>query len=152
MTLNWEELSNPLKTETPCRETLTSYRAGQSQAIGSLTSASAGFCRMDKAFLDVWPDWAQTLESSHTERNLGILVNGKLNMGQQYPGSQGSQPCPGGHREQQNQPGEGGEFLTNTSKSKPRTYKFLFALKIFPCSYINSTFPYYDCAVLLHMD
>ncbi|KAJ7410051.1 rna-directed dna polymerase from mobile element jockey-like [Pitangus sulphuratus] len=47
----------------------------------------------------------EMLESSATERDLRVLVNG--NMSQQCPGSQEGQPCPGGHQAQHCQLVEG---------------------------------------------
>ncbi|KAJ7424370.1 hypothetical protein BTVI_06590 [Pitangus sulphuratus] len=43
--------------------------------------------------------WNQMLKSSAMERDLGVMVNGKLKMSQQCPGSQEGQPCPGGIRQ-----------------------------------------------------
>lgn len=40
------------------------------------------------------------LGSSATDRNWGLLVDVKLDMDQQSPGSQEDQPCPGAHQEQ----------------------------------------------------
>ena len=42
-------------------------------------------------------------------RGSGVLVDGKLNMSQQCPGSQEGHPCPGGHQAQHHQPGKGGD-------------------------------------------
>ena len=46
------------------------------------------------------------------ERELGVLVPGKLNTSQQCPGSQEGQPCPGGHQAQHHsQAGQGIDLL-----------------------------------------
>ncbi|RMC15448.1 hypothetical protein DUI87_07639 [Hirundo rustica rustica] len=39
------------------------------------------------------------LKSGSVERNLEFLVQGKLNMSQQCPGSQEGRHCPGGHQD-----------------------------------------------------
>ncbi|RMC13747.1 hypothetical protein DUI87_08829 [Hirundo rustica rustica] len=49
----------------------------------------------------------EMLEGSIVERDLGVPVPGKLNMGQQCPGSQEGHSCPGGHQGQHGQPGKG---------------------------------------------
>ncbi|KAJ7396698.1 hypothetical protein BTVI_142521 [Pitangus sulphuratus] len=51
----------------------------------------------------------EMVESSAVERELRILVNGKLNMSQQCPGSQEGHPCPGGHQAKHHQPVDGGD-------------------------------------------
>ncbi|KAJ7407307.1 rna-directed dna polymerase from mobile element jockey-like [Pitangus sulphuratus] len=48
----------------------------------------------------------EMLENSAMERD---LVDGKLNMSQQCPGSQEGQPCPVGHQTKHGQPAEGGD-------------------------------------------
>ena len=46
----------------------------------SLIRASAGFFIWDKATPDLCTNWGTTQESSFTERDLGVLVDGRLNL------------------------------------------------------------------------
>ncbi|KAJ7415323.1 rna-directed dna polymerase from mobile element jockey-like [Willisornis vidua] len=51
----------------------------------------------------------EMLESSAVGRDLGVLVDGQMNISQQCPGSQEGQPCSGGHQAQHRQTVEGGD-------------------------------------------
>ncbi|KAJ7411526.1 hypothetical protein WISP_102342 [Willisornis vidua] len=54
----------------------------------------------------------EMLESSAMERDLEVLIHGKLNMSQQCPGNQEGQLCPGGHQEKHHHPVKGGDCPT----------------------------------------
>ena len=69
--------------------------------------------------LDVQRVGNEMLESSAMERDLGHLVSGKLNMCQQYPGSQEGQPCLGGHQGQHGQPAREGIVLLCSELEQP---------------------------------
>ncbi|TRZ07600.1 hypothetical protein HGM15179_019509, partial [Zosterops borbonicus] len=51
------------------------------------------------------------LESNATEKDVEVPLNGKLKMSQQFPGSQESQPCPGGNQAQHCQLIKGRDYL-----------------------------------------
>ncbi|KAJ7409331.1 rna-directed dna polymerase from mobile element jockey-like [Willisornis vidua] len=63
----------------------------------------------------------EMLESNAMERDLEVLVSGKLNMSQQCPGSQEGQVCPGGHQAQHRQLVKGGDYpaLLCTGAAQP---------------------------------
>lgn len=52
-----EDLSNPLRSERPCREPSVNQRAGQSLTLWGLTRTSDRFCTSDGATLNVQIDW-----------------------------------------------------------------------------------------------
>lgn len=54
----------------------------------------------------------ERLERSTVEKDLGVLVDGKLNVNQQCPGTQEGQPCSGVHQAEHQQAGKGGDCPT----------------------------------------
>ncbi|KAJ7407759.1 hypothetical protein WISP_125164 [Willisornis vidua] len=54
----------------------------------------------------------EMLERSTVEKDLGVLVDGKLTISEPCPGSQEGQQCAGGNRAQHCQPAEGGDCPT----------------------------------------
>ncbi|TRZ20132.1 hypothetical protein HGM15179_006987 [Zosterops borbonicus] len=61
----------------------------------------------------------ERLERGNKEKDLVVLVDGKLNVSQQCPGSQEGQPCPGGHQAQYDQLGKGGDCPLCSALGKP---------------------------------
>ncbi|KAJ7420339.1 hypothetical protein BTVI_21743 [Pitangus sulphuratus] len=54
----------------------------------------------------------EILKSSSVEKDLWVLVDGKMNMSQQCPGSQEGQLCPGKNQAKHRQPVEGEDCPT----------------------------------------
>ncbi|KAJ7412350.1 rna-directed dna polymerase from mobile element jockey-like [Pitangus sulphuratus] len=80
-------------------------------AITNHRKFSKGKCQilhLGRGNLDVPTDWGMRCWKG----TMGVLVNGKLNMSQQCPGSQEGQPCPGRHQAKHHQPGEGRDCPT----------------------------------------
>lgn len=94
---NWEKLLTPSKAGRPCRKTSTNEWTGQSpakvqQRILHLGWGNSG-CTMGCTGMGKGMP-----ESSTIERDLRVLVSGKLIMGQQSPGCWEGQMCPGDHQ------------------------------------------------------
>ncbi|KAJ7407605.1 hypothetical protein BTVI_62540 [Pitangus sulphuratus] len=108
MVQNWEELLTHSKAERPCRDTLENWRAGQSLTMKFSKDKFQDLYHRQGNPRCTYRLENKRLESSPTERDLGVLLDGKLNISQQCLGSQQGQLCPGGHQAKHHQLVEGG--------------------------------------------